>query len=188
MENQKTSFIHKSEGSRLVLVRTRILLNRFPISVSKSFVLCRRRGGVVPLPAKIISSSKQFMDHSDLPSGQNDSKKMSFPAPHLRAMIETTALFVFRNGVEFEETFLERGKEKGRYLFLRKSDPFHAFYQRHLTRFIEEGDPLDLLKDKSLGVYKCHMDSVKGRAANRLKWEQRMQRLKDERAAKIPDM
>lgn len=80
---------------------------------------------------------------------------------------------------------MERGR-KGKFDFLRKSDPFHAVYQRDLTKFIEGGDPLDSLENYKYKYPGGLAADVK--AANRLQWEQRMQRLKDERAAKIPDM
>jgi hypothetical protein len=44
-------------------------------------------------------------------------------------IVDKTAVFVARNGVQFEERIRENEKHNAKFSFLNPNDPYHAYYQ-----------------------------------------------------------
>ncbi|KAK0395631.1 hypothetical protein QR680_001366 [Steinernema hermaphroditum] len=51
------------------------------------------------------------------------------PPPDIRTIVDKTASFVARNGVEFENKIREKEANNARFSFLQPSDPYHAYYR-----------------------------------------------------------
>lgn len=51
------------------------------------------------------------------------------PPPDIRAIVDKTAQFVARNGVEFEKRILANEKNNVKFNFLNPTDPYHAYYK-----------------------------------------------------------
>ncbi|RIB04404.1 Pre-mRNA splicing factor PRP21 like protein [Gigaspora rosea] len=52
-----------------------------------------------------------------------------YPPPDIRNIVDKTAVFVARNGVQFEERIRENEKHNAKFSFLNPNDPYHAYYQ-----------------------------------------------------------
>lgn len=61
------------------------------------------------------------------------------PPPYIRNIAEKLAIYVVRNGPEFEGKILEKERNNPRFSFLYSSDPFHPFYQKLLQEVREVG-------------------------------------------------
>lgn len=61
-----------------------------------------------------------------------------YPPPDIRTIVDKTANFVARNGVDFENKIREKEANNARFNFLSATDPYHAYY-RHKVREIQEG-------------------------------------------------
>ncbi|KAI9359278.1 Pre-mRNA splicing factor PRP21 like protein-domain-containing protein [Zopfochytrium polystomum] len=51
-----------------------------------------------------------------------------YPPPEIRKIVDTTATFVSRNGVQFEAKIREDKKHDPKFCFLNPMDPYHAYY------------------------------------------------------------
>jgi splicing factor 3A subunit 1 len=56
------------------------------------------------------------------------------PPPDIRAIVDKTASFVARNGVEFEKRILANEKNNVKFNFLTPTDPYHAYYKVRVRR------------------------------------------------------
>ncbi|KAI6226361.1 hypothetical protein M3Y99_00537200 [Aphelenchoides fujianensis] len=67
------------------------------------------------------------------------------PPPDIRAIVEKTAQFVARNGIDFENKIKEKEAANPRFGFLSPTDPYHAFYRQKVAAFesgaVAEGAP-----------------------------------------------
>ncbi|XP_010495171.1 PREDICTED: probable splicing factor 3A subunit 1 [Camelina sativa] len=74
------------------------------------------------------------------------------PPPEIRSSVKKTALLVSWKVAEIERKIMAISKDTEDFNFLRKSDPYHAFYQnmlaeyRALNQYIDGPDPLANLK------------------------------------------
>ncbi|KAG2319875.1 hypothetical protein Bca52824_013088 [Brassica carinata] len=82
------------------------------------------------------------------------------PPPDIRSIVETTAQFVSKNGLEFEKKIIASNAKHAKLNFLSSSDPYHAFYQHKLAEYIAQNqdgapgtdtDGTDLKVDSSGG-------------------------------------
>ncbi|RLN42944.1 uncharacterized protein C2845_PM01G35500 [Panicum miliaceum] len=55
------------------------------------------------------------------------------PPPDIRAIIEKTAVFVAKNGPEFERRIISHNQGNAKFNFLQPSDPYHAYYQHRVA-------------------------------------------------------
>ncbi|RLM73391.1 uncharacterized protein C2845_PM15G22470 [Panicum miliaceum] len=55
------------------------------------------------------------------------------PPPDIRAIIEKTAVFVAKNGPEFERRIISHNQGNAKFNFLQPSDPYHAYYQHRVS-------------------------------------------------------
>ncbi|KAI1701779.1 pre-mRNA splicing factor PRP21 like protein domain-containing protein [Ditylenchus destructor] len=55
---------------------------------------------------------------------------MIIPPPDIRTIVDKTALFVARNGIDFENKIKEREASNVRFNFLSPTDPYHAYYKQ----------------------------------------------------------
>lgn len=82
------------------------------------------------LPAPDLSGVKQII-------AQTKALGIILPPPDIRAIIDKTAQFVSRNGVEFEKRILANEQNNVKFNFLRPTDPYHAYYRMRVTNFTE---------------------------------------------------
>ncbi|CAF1701924.1 unnamed protein product [Brassica oleracea] len=57
------------------------------------------------------------------------------PPPYVRCIIEKTAKFVCKHGLEIENRIIASNVKNARFKFLSSSDPYHAFYKRKLYEY-----------------------------------------------------
>ncbi|KAJ9141247.1 hypothetical protein P3X46_031804 [Hevea brasiliensis] len=57
------------------------------------------------------------------------------PPPDIRNIVDKTAQFVAKNGPEFEKRIIANNANNAKFNFLNPSDPYHAYYQHHLSEF-----------------------------------------------------
>jgi len=62
-----------------------------------------------------------------------------FPPPDIRTIVDKTATFVAKNGVEFENRIKEKEATNPKFAFLSPADPYHAYY-RHKVKEIESNE------------------------------------------------
>jgi len=63
-----------------------------------------------------------------------------YPPPEVRNIVDKTAGFVARNGVEFEQRIKQNEINNPKFNFLNQGDPYHAYY-KHKVVVIREGKP-----------------------------------------------
>ena len=63
-----------------------------------------------------------------------------YPPPEVRNIVDKTAGFVARNGIEFEQRIKQNEINNPKFNFLNTGDPYHAYYQ-HRVVVIREGKP-----------------------------------------------
>lgn len=54
-------------------------------------------------------------------------------ATHLSAIVDKTAAFVARNGIDFENKIREKESGNPRFNFLSQTDPYNAYYQHKVS-------------------------------------------------------
>lgn len=72
---------------------------------------------------------------------------MIIPPPEIRAIVDKTAQFVARNGIEFEIKIKEKEINNPRFSFLSPLDPYHAYYRKKVTEF-ESGETTEPQQQK----------------------------------------
>lgn len=65
-----------------------------------------------------------------------------YPPPELRSIVDKTAQYVARNGIEFESKIRGDNAGSNRLAFLNDEDPYHAYYQAKLEAFKSGTGPL----------------------------------------------
>ncbi|CAD5209314.1 unnamed protein product [Bursaphelenchus okinawaensis] len=55
------------------------------------------------------------------------------PPPDIRAIVEKTAAFVAKNGIDFENKIKEKESGNSRFGFLAPNDPYHAYYRSKVS-------------------------------------------------------
>ncbi|XP_065840413.1 splicing factor 3A subunit 1-like isoform X2 [Oscarella lobularis] len=75
-------------------------------------------------PAKEAPASKSFVG-------------IIYPPPEVRNIVDKTANFVARNGIEFEIRIRQNEQDNPKFNFLNFDDPYHAYYQHKVREFRE---------------------------------------------------
>merc|ERR1719379_2340793 len=57
------------------------------------------------------------------------------PSTFMGRIIDKTAWFVVKNGIEFERTILAQNENNPKFSFLKVTDPFYSYYQSKLIAF-----------------------------------------------------
>lgn len=58
-----------------------------------------------------------------------------YPPPDIRTIVDKTAAFVARNGIDFENKIREKEATNPRFSFLSSTDPYNAYYQHKVIEF-----------------------------------------------------
>lgn len=74
------------------------------------------------------NSSIQSMDKTEIPAG------IVVPPPELRVIIDKTALYVLKNGKDFEDILREKNDQ--RFTFLRYKNPYYKYYTYKVTGIV----------------------------------------------------
>ncbi|CAE5957491.1 unnamed protein product [Arabidopsis arenosa] len=103
-------------------------------------------GKLGPLPPSQLTD--QEVEEMELQAEQNNSNQapaavathtrtigIIHPPPDIRTIVEKTAQFVSKNGLEFEKRIIVSNEKNAKFNFLKSSDPYHAFYQHKLTEY-----------------------------------------------------
>lgn len=85
-------------------------------------------------PIKVSGREEDSMNKEPSMSGQTI-VGLIIPPPDIRTIVDKTALFVARNGVEFENKIREREASNIRFNFLTPVDPYHAYYKNKVKEF-----------------------------------------------------
>ncbi|XP_057476392.1 LOW QUALITY PROTEIN: probable splicing factor 3A subunit 1 [Actinidia eriantha] len=114
---------------------------------------------ILPLPAPPSDGNLGPLPPSQVPEQSDDEKKIEtedqdkpnsvptsvathtrtigiiHPPPDIRNIVDKTAQFVAKNGPEFEKRIIANNAGNAKFNFLNASDPYHAYYQHHLSEF-----------------------------------------------------
>ncbi|WZZ80320.1 hypothetical protein YC2023_100892 [Brassica napus] len=103
-------------------------------------------GNLGPLPPSQLTD--QEIEERELQSEQTRSNQapesvathtrtigIIHPPPDIRSIVEKTAQFVSKNGLEFEKRIMASNAKNAKFNFLTSSDPYHAFYQHKLAEY-----------------------------------------------------
>lgn len=85
-----------------------------------------------------------------------------YPPPELRSVVDKTAQYVARNGIEFESKIRGDNAGNNRLAFLNDEDPYHAYYQAKLEAFRSGTGPLANVNTDSRAE---NADAISGQAA-----------------------
>lgn len=89
-------------------------------------------------------------DEAGLPGGEK-APTIIYPPPEVRNIVDKTAGFVARNGVEFEQRIKQNEINNPKFNFLNSGDPYHAYYQ-HRVLVIREGKAEPEKQSKQLAI------------------------------------
>ncbi|KAK9819320.1 hypothetical protein WJX74_005429 [Apatococcus lobatus] len=98
-------------------------------------------GAIVPvgkaksvLPGPNLSGVKQVVDTQTKAIG------LIQPPPDIRAIVDKTAQFVAKNGLNFEARILATEKNNVKFNFLRPTDPYHPYYRYRVGELQKDGE------------------------------------------------
>jgi hypothetical protein len=77
---------------------------------------------------------------SSLQTKENGSEGLTgiiYPPPEIRTIVDKTAAFVARSGLQLEEKIREKEKANPKFCFLNSNDPYHAYYQSKLRESVD---------------------------------------------------
>jgi len=83
--------------------------------------------------------------------GGDKAPTIIYPPPEVRNIVDKTASFVARNGIEFEQRIKQNEINNPKFNFLNPGDPYHAYYQ-HRVVVIREGKVEPDKPPKALGI------------------------------------
>ncbi|XP_055331495.1 splicing factor 3A subunit 1-like [Paramacrobiotus metropolitanus] len=90
------------------------------------------------------SKKAEFVLRPDIRDDQNEGEVYNtpvigiiYPPPELRNIVDKTASFVARNGVEFESRIRQTEANNPKFNFLNPGDPYHAYYEHKVGEFIQ---------------------------------------------------
>ncbi|KAJ0247991.1 splicing factor 3A subunit 1 [Hirschfeldia incana] len=104
-------------------------------------------GNLGPLPPSQLTD--QEIEERELQSNQAPESVATHtrtigiihPPPDIRSIVEKTALYVSKNGLEFEKRIIaSNNAKKDKFNFLTSSDPYHAFYEHKLAEYIAQNE------------------------------------------------
>ncbi|MEW5307630.1 MAG: hypothetical protein WDW36_010009 [Sanguina aurantia] len=98
-------------------------------------------GGVHTLPAPQLAELRKVITHTRQVG-------VVLPPPDIRAIIDKTAQFVTKNGMEFEKRILASEKNNVKFNFLLATDPYHGYYKMRIKDFADEGQDGSGAKDQ----------------------------------------
>lgn len=95
-------------------------------------------------PVPQAANPQEFVLKPDVRDDQNEGEVYStpvigiiYPPPELRNIVDKTASFVARNGVEFESRIRQSEANNPKFNFLTPGDPYHAYYEHKVGEFIQ---------------------------------------------------
>jgi len=79
-----------------------------------------------------------FYKRGEMVADGDNTPTIIYPPPEVRNIVDKTAGFVARNGIEFEQRIKQNEINNPKFNFLNTGDPYHAYYQ-HRVVVIREG-------------------------------------------------
>ena len=103
------------------------------------------RESVAVQPQQPPQNTSTQPESQELSQNENQTKPIVgiiYPPPEHRNIIDKTAMFVARNGPEFEEKVRQNEISNSKFNFFNTTDPYHAYYQHKIKEF-REGKALE---------------------------------------------
>ncbi|VDN01355.1 unnamed protein product [Thelazia callipaeda] len=91
-----------------------------------------------PMPPVVVVSNREEDAVNTEPSmSGRQIIGIIYPPPDIRTIVDKTAAFVARNGVDFENKIREKEASNPRFGFLSVTDPYNAYYQHKVVEFCD---------------------------------------------------
>ncbi|KAL3993662.1 Pre-mRNA splicing factor PRP21 like family protein [Acanthocheilonema viteae] len=91
-----------------------------------------------PMPPVVMVSNREEDSVNTEPSMSGRQViGIIYPPPDIRTIVDKTAAFVARNGIDFENKIREKEAANSRFSFLSATDPYNAYYQHKVVEFRE---------------------------------------------------
>ncbi|CAI5442442.1 unnamed protein product [Caenorhabditis angaria] len=87
-------------------------------------------------PAVVSNREEDSMNNEPSLSGKTIIG-LIYPPPDIRTIVDKTAAFVARNGIDFENKIREKEAQNPRFNFLSMTDPYNAYYKKKVHDFAE---------------------------------------------------
>ncbi|VDM10668.1 unnamed protein product [Wuchereria bancrofti] len=89
-----------------------------------------------PMPPVVMVSNREEDSVNTEPSMSGRQViGIIYPPPDIRTIVDKTAAFVARNGIDFENKIREKEAANPRFSFLSATDPYNAYYQHKVIEF-----------------------------------------------------
>ncbi|OZC07576.1 hypothetical protein X798_05441 [Onchocerca flexuosa] len=89
-----------------------------------------------PMPPVVMVSNREEDSVNTEPSMSGRQViGIIYPPPDIRTIVDKTAAFVARNGIDFENKIREKEAANPRFSFLSATDPYNAYYQHKVVEF-----------------------------------------------------
>ncbi|VDD86135.1 unnamed protein product [Enterobius vermicularis] len=94
------------------------------------------------MPPIVVSNREEDSMNNEASMSGKQIIGIIYPPPDIRTIVDKTAAFVARNGVDFEKKIREKEATNPRFEFLSTTDPYNAYYQHKVLEF-KEGKPTE---------------------------------------------
>lgn len=88
-------------------------------------------------PVTMVSNREEDSMNTELSMSGKAIIGLIYPPPDIRTIVDKTAAFVARNGVDFENKIREKEANNKRFNFLSPTDPYNAYYKQKVRDFQE---------------------------------------------------
>ncbi|CAB3405567.1 unnamed protein product [Caenorhabditis bovis] len=89
------------------------------------------------MPPTVVSNREEDSMNNEPSLSGKTIIGLIYPPPDIRTIVDKTAAFVARNGVDFENKIREKESDNPRFNFLSITDPYHAYYKKKVFEFAE---------------------------------------------------
>ncbi|CAD6190228.1 unnamed protein product [Caenorhabditis auriculariae] len=90
-----------------------------------------------PITAPVVSNREEDSMNNEPSLSGKTIIGLIYPPPDIRTIVDKTASFVARNGIDFENKIREKESNNSRFNFLSNTDPYHAYYRKKVIEFAE---------------------------------------------------
>ncbi|VDM37634.1 unnamed protein product [Toxocara canis] len=88
-----------------------------------------------PMPPVVVSHREEDSMNNEPSLSGRQIIGIIYPPPDIRTIVDKTAAFVARNGIDFENKIREKEASNPRFSFLSATDPYNAYYQHKVVEF-----------------------------------------------------
>lgn len=109
-------------------------------SSSENVIFSRKHASMPPVSLEEAAPAAAAQAAGQKPPPQQQPVGIIYPPPEVRNIVDKTAAFVARNGLEFEQRIKQNEVNNPKFNFLSPGDPYHAYYQHRVTEIREGKD------------------------------------------------